>query len=264
VSKEKPVMRPRPEELEFLGKSHTVHNLYRLLADAEKFVILVSPYLSIEKLRDLERNIQGALKRKVSVTLMTRARDAHTSGASPGGLLRLQALTQQGLRLFEVPDLHAKLYVSERHALVTSLNLLDSSFNNSIEIGMWVPVHRPEYAQIMKFIQQELGPYGRTFRPQVDFDSNGPPTQMVAEPVRSRRQPSRRQVKTGYCIRCGEEQSLNPDKPYCEDDYFVWAEYGNPNYRDNYCHGCGDEYSATKNKPFCRDCYEEYGDCIPF
>jgi hypothetical protein len=253
----------RQEGLEILGKSQTVHRLYSLLDGAEKFVILVSPYLSIEKLRDLERNIQSALKRKVTVTLVTRARDAHTAGPSPTGLVMLQALAQMGLRLYEVPDLHAKLYVSERHALVTSLNLIESSFNNSIEIGMWVAAQRPEYSQIMEFIRRELDPHGRVFRPQATVEPFGSTPFMAAEPQHRQKPSRKKKVQTGYCIRCGDALALNPDKPYCPDDYAVWAEYSNPNYRDEYCHGCGDNYPATKNKPFCRDCYDSE-ESIPF
>lgn len=262
---------PAQEGLSVLGKSETVRHLYRLLEEAREFVTLVSPYLSIEKLRDLERNIQSALKRKVKVVLFTRARDAHTAGPSQTGLQKLEALVQQGLKLHEVPDLHAKLYVSERCALVTSLNLIESSFNNSIEIGMWVSAQHAEYKQLRDFIQRELEPHARPFLPQVEDGPSeeparrvAPPAPRAAGPVRRGGRSPRREVETGYCIRCGDELELNPDKPYCAQDYAVWARYSNPDYEDEYCHGCGEDYPATKNKPFCRDCYEQYEDLMVF
>lgn len=255
--------RPVPQEaIEVVDKVHTILRLHKLLDDTQRWVTLVSPYLAIEKLRDVERKIRSALNRKVAVSLVIRARDKHSSAPSAAGLEMLRRLIEQGLKVYEVPDLHAKVYISERHALVTSLNLLESSFNNSIEIGMWVPAGRTEYEQIRNFVRQEVGGYKQEFSlpsPQDDDEDDDIPFFDDEE-----------DEATGHCIRCGEELELNPSKPYCAEHYGVWARYSNPDYKDNYCHGCGDEYSATKNKPFCRDCFKNHrasgddDDSIPF
>ncbi|OJT26922.1 hypothetical protein BO221_02615 [Archangium sp. Cb G35] len=248
--------KPVPSEgVEVVGKTHTILRLHDLLDEAQKWVTLVSPYLAIEKLRDVERKIRNALSRKVTVTLVIRARDAHqNSGPSTKGLDMIRRLVEQGLKVYEVPDLHAKVYVSERHALVTSLNLLESSFNNSIEIGIWVPAGRTEYGKILEFVRKEVAPHGRPLSmpaPEEEDDDN---------PFFEDEELG----ETGHCIRCGETLELNPSKPYCAEHYAVWARYSNPDYRDSFCHGCGDEYPATKNKPFCRDCFDEYDGGIPF
>lgn len=248
-----------PEGVEVVGKLQTILRLHTLLDEAQRWVTLVSPYLAIEKLRDIERKVRGALNRKVAVTLVIRARDPYTSALSAAGGEMLQRLTEQGLKVFEVRDLHAKVYISERHALVTSLNLLESSFNNSIEIGMWVPAGRAEYDQIRDFVRDEVAPHKSAL--SLSVPNAGDDDIPFDDDEESN--------ATGHCIRCGEDQELNPSKPYCAEHYAVWARYSNPDYKDSFCHGCGDEYPATKNKPFCRACFEEHralfdDDNIPF
>ncbi|WP_044891101.1 phospholipase D-like domain-containing protein [Myxococcus hansupus] len=232
------------DPLEFLGKSDTVHRLQGLIDDAKKQVTLISPYVSIEKLRDLERKIRNALDRKVDVTLIMRAEDAHTRAPTGQGKEILLSLMSEGMRLAHVSDLHAKLYFSERHALITSLNLLESSFNNSIEIGVWVPANRPEYAQILKFIQDEIQPHRRDRI--VRFDPL---------PRRKNAAPEPQQPPHGYCIRCQVDIEFDIGRPYCDKDFATWARYSDPHYEDKHCHHCGAAFNATKNKPLCRSCF---------
>ncbi len=232
------------DSLEFMGKSDTVRRLQGLIDEAKEQVTLISPYVSIEKLRDLERKIRNALDRKVEVTLVMRAEDAHTRAPSGQGLEILASLVNAGMRLFQVRDLHAKVYFSERNALITSLNLIESSFNNSIEIGVWVPANRPEYEQIIKFIRDEIQPHGEKLGPNRD-----------AEPRRKSSSSTPRLPSDGYCIRCSDEIAFNPARPYCNKDFAIWSRYGDPNYQDEHCHHCGDDFDATMNKPLCRKCY---------
>ncbi len=232
------------EPLEFLGKSDTVRRLQGLIDEARQHVTLISPYVSIEKLRDVERKLRQALDRGVEVTLVMRAEDEHTRGPSRQGLELLDSLNKAGMRLVHVRDLHAKVYYSERNALITSLNLIESSFNNSIEIGVWVPASRSEYSQIIGFVTHEIEPHGQE--------------QGARRPARSRRQsspPAPRQPPHGFCIRCHETIDFDVARPYCDRDFATWSRYKDPHYEDNHCHHCGADFGATKSKPLCRKCF---------
>src|SRR5258706_8822246 len=123
------------DRLEFIDGTETQRRLSRLIEEAAKAVFLVSPYVSLDKLRTLTRSIQVATKRGVPVTLVVRAPDKATRHSATC-VATLSELVASGLKLYALQDLHAKIYASERHALVSSLNLLESSFNNSIEIGI--------------------------------------------------------------------------------------------------------------------------------
>ncbi|RKH06853.1 hypothetical protein D7V97_22070 [Corallococcus sp. CA053C] len=245
-----------PQPLEFLGKSDTVRRLHGILDEARKSVVLISPYVSIDKLRDLERKIRQTLDRKVEVTLVIRAEDESTRGPSIQGQESLTKLLEAGLKLACVKDLHAKLYYSERHALITSLNLLESSFNNSIEIGVWVPAERAEYAQITAFVKTEIAPHLEAWGRARSTDARRPSPPAEAKP-RSKKAPSSvpKSPDHGFCIRCCCEIEFSPDEPYCDEHFAIWNRYGDPNYTDKHCHLCGTETPATMNKPLCRPCF---------
>ena len=72
------------------------------------------------------------------------------------------------------------------------------------------------------------------------------------------KQPQKVSNKTsGFCIRCGKEMELNPNKPLCSKCYPIWAKYSDPDYPEKYCHICGKESEQTYAKPVCYTCYKK-------
>lgn len=50
----------------------------------------------------------------------------------------------------------------------------------------------------------------------------------------------------GFCIRTGTKIPFNPNRPFSEQAYRSWAQYSNPDYKENYCHKTGKEsYGRT-------------------
>jgi hypothetical protein len=66
-----------------------------------------------------------------------------------------------------------------------------------------------------------------------------------------------KKVYRGYCIRCESRINYGPHKPYCEDCYYIWAQYSNPQYQENVCHKCGEYELTSMEKPQCYSCYKE-------
>src|SRR5207253_7138342 len=65
------------------------------------------------------------------------------------------ALIKKGLRIYAVSNLHAKLYISEQRAVLSSMNLLDSSFEKAIEFGLVVDTPA-ECRHIRTFLEREI------------------------------------------------------------------------------------------------------------
>jgi len=83
---------------------------------------------------------------------------------------------------------------------------------------------------------------------------------LKSEPLKEKpltRSPSKSEKNTGFCIRCGAEIPLNPDKPLCQTCFPVWAKYGDPTYPENCCHVCGKESKQSVDKPVCYSCYKK-------
>lgn len=61
----------------------------------------------------------------------------------------------------------------------------------------------------------------------------------------------------GFCIRCRLEIALDTGRPYCIEDYEVWAQTQNWQHKDRFCHRCGKAHAATKAEPLCESCQQE-------
>jgi phosphatidylserine/phosphatidylglycerophosphate/cardiolipin synthase-like enzyme len=243
--------------LTLLNTDETISRLVSLIKNARKQVLLVSPYVTLGKEDRLGQAIRAALNNKVSVTLLFRLDEDLQSFARTFSEY-IQELNARGLQFCVLPRLHAKIYWSESEVIISSLNLLSSSFLSSIEVGLWSQ-DPADVAQVRKFISQEIEPHILS-REDIKRLVAGkevpgsPRASRNAKPMEKSRAPA---MMHGFCIRCAMTIDLDPDKPYCWNDFQKWAEYENADYEDSFCHGCGDDFPATMNKPLCRSCYRK-------
>jgi hypothetical protein len=225
-----------------------------LIRGAQKELWLVSPYVTLDALAGLKREIQRALDRKVSTHLLVRE-----DGNNKLDELRASVgdLVASGLDARCVRDLHAKVYWSEEAAVVTSMNLLASSATKSIEVGFHIgsgSLHQ----DLREFIRGQVEPEARAFpEPTAPAPTSSQSTKrdaVVGTTPRPKRS-ERPKASHGACIRCGEDVKLNLEKPLCLSCYRDWARWENRDYNENYCHSCGEEASTSVAKPLCRSCY---------
>ena len=47
-------------------------------------------------------------------------------------------------------------------------------------------------------------------------------------------------IKTGYCIRSGDQIPFDPERPFTYNAYLTWNQFGDANYQENYCHYSGE------------------------
>lgn len=228
-----------------LGGTSLVGAIEALVGGARRELFLVSPYFDIDDKRTLQRGIIAATHH-ASVQLIVRSPDTQTK-FKKATVQQLREMETAGVNLLCAPDLHAKIYLSESQLLITSLNLLDSSFGNNIEIGVVFAGDSDEYQQGRRFLVEQVVPFVR----QLDVSGDSPVAgDAVRCPASATRAPN-----TGHCIRCRTSIPLDASKPYCRRDFDSWSEYKNQNYKDKYCHRCSKEHPATLRKPLCPECY---------
>lgn len=101
-------------------------NLYleELLKNSQKEIILISPYIQ------LQRKIKEILSSKkddgIDITVVCRAKDLK------------EDLSKVATKVFDCSTLHAKCYMNENEAIVTSLNLYEFSQQNNDEMGFYI------------------------------------------------------------------------------------------------------------------------------
>ena len=113
----------------FLSDQLLKNGIFTLVRQSAQYLKLITPYF--DPPQRLLREILAARRRNVTVTLVLR-RDAILC---PPARDAVDQLRGQGVVVSLVDWLHAKIYISENEAVVTSLNLVDSSFNESREAG---------------------------------------------------------------------------------------------------------------------------------
>lgn len=197
-------------------------------------IVIVSPYL--DPPADVVRLLKNSVSRGVQVDVLFREDKMAEYASKPW----LAELAGAGVNFGALPLLHAKLYVFDgEHAIVTSMNLVETSWSNSRELGLLVPFSN----ELNQFLDQL----------EKDAQAVGPNPRSASRRSRSQKSPPAR--ADGFCIRCATAIALNPDRPYCREHYEKWAEYSNPDYKDKFCHGCGKSSPATMSKPLCSKCY---------
>ena len=216
----------------FLTTNRISAELEDLIKFAQKDITLISPYIKVnQRLRDF---IQDANQRGIRFTIIYGKRDMR-----PEEREWIDHLTPAETGFVE--NLHAKCYLNESTAIITSMNLYEFSQQNNDEMG--IQVYRKEDPQLYQEINAEAE---LLLRKATERKSRTP----VATPERAQRI-----TTNGYCIRCHDSIPLDPDKPLCTKCYRSWARYENKDYPEEYCHRCGKENNTSMAKPLCLPCY---------
>jgi len=224
----------------FLDTTGVSYHLQQLINQAQDTLILISPFL---KLNDrLRQALEDKDRLKIDIRLIYGKNELQ-----PEQINWLRTL--HSVRTSFCENLHAKCYLNEGEAILTSMNLYEFSQVNNHEMGVYVTrAAEPElYADILNEAR-------RLIRISDEI-------RVTVEKVKVTEAPTNAEAaadSAGHCIRCGKAIALNPAAPYCPDCYRVWKRYENPDYKEVHCHICGKEHPATFTKPSCYDCYKQH------
>jgi hypothetical protein len=107
------------------------------------------------------------------------------------------------------------------------------------------------YSGIKSLSENLVGKWNKSYvwRLRMPFEEYDNPRNLISKIVKYQKQ------LRGYCIRCETRIEYNPSVPYCEDCFFIWAQFENPEYEENVCHRCGEYEATSMNKPQDRDCF---------
>lgn len=233
--------------VEFITTEHITAELQRLITECRESLCFVSPYLQLN-----ERIISSLAKPPAprKLTFICRLKDI-----KPAELQIIGQLPNTEVR--SQKNLHAKCYINEATAIITSMNLYEYSQVNNDEMG--ILIRRREDPVLFEQVKSEVE---RLLRVSDRVDLKSTPADRVfgksaKEDKAPPRDANRRTTTEGHCIRCAKEIPFDPGRPYCLKDYREWAEWEDENYEDAYCHGCGKDTPATMAKPLCRACYKK-------
>jgi sugar-specific transcriptional regulator TrmB len=125
-----------------------MNSIISLIENAEKFLVIVSPFNDFAGWDNLRKAIDSASERGVPVNYYVR------EGEGFNGIEGLN------VKLFEVSLLHAKMFFSEKEALISSGNLTSRPDIN------WVCKldKQEEYNDLIKFFEQYIKQSAQPFK----------------------------------------------------------------------------------------------------
>lgn len=130
--------------IKFLNTSGTNYHLEELIKNARDRLVLISPYLKLnDRIKEL---LEDKDRLKIDIRLVYGK-----SELSPAEIEWLKSL--KFIRTSFCKNLHAKCYLSESEAIVTSLNLYEFSMVNNNEMG--VLIRREGGAELYREVYEE-------------------------------------------------------------------------------------------------------------
>ena len=212
--------------------------LEELIQETRKWLIIVSPFVRISG--RIKGYLEKLLSRKVNIILVYKTNSDKLVNIKEEDY---QWLIENNVQVKSSRNLHAKCYINEKCALVTSMNLVDYSLSNNFEMGVAYSSKSDNdaYMYILKDVLQ-INCDGA----KIDFNYY------------------KNNYDRGFCIRTGVEIPFNINKPMCDEAWNEWCEIGDPYIPENYCHYSGEKsngetcvYRPIKHEYY-REACDEY------
>lgn len=249
----------------FLSTSGVTAELEEIIKTAKDRLYIVSPYLKLN--RRFRELLEDRDRAKLDIRIIYGKRDLQPE--------ETKWLEDTEIRTSYRENLHAKCYMNESKAILTSMNLYEFSLQNNDEMGILVSKEEEGDKELFEAILAEVQRFDRGSERLRVTVSRVEPAETVAPPppVATRDTPRAPQrnpepsigiPKVGFCIRDKAAIPASPGKPYCERCYRSWSRFKNDEYAEKYCHICGKENDSTMAKPLCLPCYRQYKDVFEF
>lgn len=194
--------------------------LDEVIKDAHRELYLISPFLSPGN--NLTEDILSRMREGVKVTMIINSNQLQSVEA----FNFFERFHAAGGEMWHHPRLHSKIYLNESGCLITSLNLLTSSFDNSFEAGV---------ASNNKYTRNETLEYIQT--------------KLLKSDQIEKVEKGSFNLKYGYCIRTKQKINFNPARPI---EYNEFRSNGSLQ-KGQYCHRCGKAADTSIENPFCKE-----------
>ena len=243
--------------VEFLTTSGINFRLEEIIKGADEQLIIISPFLKIND--RIKKMLEEKDRFKIDIRVIYGKTDLR-----PDQTQWLESMAS--IRTSFRRNLHAKCYLNEKEALLTSMNLYEFSQVNNDEMGLLVSkeIEPDLYNKILEESRQIIR---RSEEVRLTVSTVNPAEEAPHPPIPQREGATAvDKPQSGYCIRCNAAIAANPVQPYCRDCFRSWNRYKNLDYeeKDGHCHICGGDHVASMNKPLCRPCYRKYRDMFEF
>jgi phosphatidylserine/phosphatidylglycerophosphate/cardiolipin synthase-like enzyme len=217
----------------FLDTTGVSYHLQQLINKANERLILISPYLKIND--RIKQSLEDKNRLKIDIRVIYGKNELQ-----PEENNWLKSMTS--IRSSFCKDLHAKCYLNENEAIITSMNLYEFSQVNNNEMGIYVEKNSdPElYNDIYKEVQRLIRISDEII---VSIEKAPKENPITTESPKSRVEnisEKKKEKPMGFCIRTGVKIPLNPERPLSYEAFQVWNQFGDVDYPERFCHFSGE------------------------
>jgi hypothetical protein len=217
----------------FLNTTGVSYHLEELIKGTKDRLILISPYLQFtERIKEHLSNL-NIQKRDIRVVYRENKLQLEENNWLE---------SQIGIRTSLCKNLHAKCYINEKEAIITSMNLYEFSQQNNNEMGIYISKLEDlelynatlEEVQRLLTISEEI----RVTVKKVTADTPPKLEKKVLDIKPGSAKSSEKH--TGFCIRTGVTIPFNLEKPMSYEAYKSWSKFSDPEYAEKFCHFSGE------------------------
>ena len=228
----------------FLNTTGVSYHLEELIKGTKDRLILISPYLQFtERIKEHLSNL-NIQKRDIRIVYRENKLQLEENNWLEN---------QIGIRTSLCKNLHAKCYINENEAIITSMNLYEFSQQNNNEMGIWLSKTQDAdlYNATLEEVQRLLT-ISEEIRVTVKKVTADTPPKTEKKSVETKQTSNKTSDKsTGFCIRTGVPVPFDIERPFSYEAYKKWNEYADRDYSERYCHFSGEDSGGqtSMNKP---------------
>lgn len=231
----------------FLNTTGVSYHLEELIKGTKDKLILISPYLQFtDRIKEHLSNL-NIQKRDIRIVYRENKLQLEENNWLE---------SQIGIRTSLCKNLHAKCYINESEAIITSMNLYEFSQQNNNEMGIhFSKAQDPDLYNATQEEVQRLLTISEEIRITVKKVTADTPPKSEKKTIEIKSTHSKSSDKSiGFCIRTGKEIPFNTERPFTEEAFKSWNQFKNEDYPEKYCHYSGElsNGETTKAKPILR------------
>jgi phosphatidylserine/phosphatidylglycerophosphate/cardiolipin synthase-like enzyme len=217
----------------FLNTTGVSYHLEELIKGTKDRLILISPYLQFtDRIKEHLSNL-NIQKRDIRIVYRENKLQLEENNWLE---------SQIGIRTSVCKNLHAKCYLNENEAIITSMNLYEFSQQNNNEMGIYISKVQDldlynstlDEVQRLLTISEEI----RVTVKKVTADTSAKIEKINIEVKSTNTKSSDK--PNGFCIRTGLPIPFNVEKPMSYEAFKSWSKYSDPEYAEKFCHFSGE------------------------
>jgi HKD family nuclease len=141
--------------MEMLYKDELVKKLYELIDSSEKYLYIVSPYINLWE--EVYLKLKNLREKKVDIIIITRDDNTRNNNSKREFMASVDELKILGIKTCSIQQLHAKIFLNEKTAIIGSINMTWHAFSESEEIG-GITESDKEYNMVHEILETRIKP----------------------------------------------------------------------------------------------------------